>query len=188
MVNHKLEVTGMAGTATRRTAAALAVFFVIFLAYSNVNAQGENPLFTSAAQYDVTAESRHRMEDQGPEVMRSRLVTLNTALITDQSIPAGDESILLNLFGDTNLVTVKDRLDVRPDGQYVWIGHVKDADHSSVIIVVKGTSMAQILPLMDRFLKFRRSKGSFTPFARWINPSWGRNRTLSRRRPGRFSI
>jgi hypothetical protein len=166
MVNHKLEVTGMAGTATRRTAAALAVFFVIFLAYSNVNAQGENPLFTSAAQYDVTAESRHRMEDQGPEVMRSRLVTLNTALITDQTIPAGDESILLNLFGDTNLVTVKDRLDVRPDGQYVWVGHVKDADHSSVIIVVKGTSMAANITLNGQIFEVAWGRRGHSRYSR----------------------
>jgi hypothetical protein len=149
----------MAGTATRRTAAALAVFFVIFLAYSNVNAQGENPLFTSAAQYDVTAERRHRMEDQGPEVMRSRLVTLNTALITDPSIPAGDESILLNLFGDTNLVTVKDRLEVRPDGQYVWVGHVKDVSPSSVIIVVKETVLVANVTLPGHIFEVRQVEG-----------------------------
>ena len=149
----------MSGMATRRKAAALAVIFIIILAWSNVNAQGENPLFSAAAELDVSAQSRDRMADQGPAVMRSRLVRLNTALVTDQSVPVGDESLLLNLFGDTNLVAVKDRLDVRPDGQYVWQGHVKDVDGSSVIIVVNGIVLIANVTLPGHIFEVRQVEG-----------------------------
>lgn len=65
---------------------------------------------------------------------RTRTVQVNLDLL-DQ------DSITLNLFGDTNFTIVKDRIVQSTKGHAAWIGHIEGEPESEVILAVRGKAL-----------------------------------------------
>ena len=51
------------------------------------------------------------------------------------------DTLDLNLFGDTNLTAVRDRIVNNVQGGLIWIGHIVDYPDSEVILAVKGKAL-----------------------------------------------
>ena len=73
-----------------------------------------------------------------PHVAKSRLVNLDLSYLLDETVPEGDEGLILNLFDDAYFFAVKKRLVKGPDGRYTWYGGIAGVKESQVIIVVNG--------------------------------------------------
>lgn len=51
------------------------------------------------------------------------------------------DTLLLNLFADTSLVAVRDRIVQNMQGGSVWVGHIEDDSNSEVTLAIKGQAM-----------------------------------------------
>ncbi|TRW99876.1 hypothetical protein [Candidatus Methylobacter oryzae] len=51
------------------------------------------------------------------------------------------DALLLNLFADTTIVAVRDRIVQNMQGGAVWVGHIKDDPNSEVTLAIKGQAM-----------------------------------------------
>ena len=97
---------------------------------------GPTLLFVDAANPGAVAPTTE------PTVVRSRLVEVDLGALGTPNGPPGAAmapggEIVFNLFPDVALTGVLDRIEtVSPPG-YVWVGHVKDVDMSSVILSVQ---------------------------------------------------
>jgi hypothetical protein len=72
----------------------------------------------------------------GPKVKpgRSRAVRIDPTAIDR-------DSITLNLFNDTSLTVVKDRIVQNGKGHSAWIGHIEDEPESEVILALRGKAL-----------------------------------------------
>lgn len=70
-------------------------------------------------------------QNQPPGVLRERFVTIDASQLT---LGASDH-LVLNLFADTTLTAVRDRVEPTGDG-FVWVGRIDGAPSSEVTLVV----------------------------------------------------
>jgi len=110
----------------------------------------------------------------GPTVLRSRFVNVNFELLTVPAKPsegqAGASTALrLNLFEDTILHAVLDRIESRSKGSFTWLGHVKGAGTSQVTLVVEKGVMAGNIRVPGAFYQVRYAGGD-THVIYQINP------------------
>lgn len=87
----------------------------------------------TSAENDALREK----EKQDPTIKRSRHVLVKVELLRSQ-----EGLLALNLFGDLSLTAMKDRMEVRSENRYTWYGHIEGVEHSQVILVVEGGSLA----------------------------------------------
>ncbi|MCL4832524.1 MAG: zinc-dependent metalloprotease [Caldilineaceae bacterium] len=75
-----------------------------------------------------------------PNISRSRLVTIDFGQLGDAgsglTLFAAHDTLPLNLFTDTILTAVLERVVQNPSGSYSWIGHLEGISHSQAIFVV----------------------------------------------------
>lgn len=103
---------------------------------SGVPVGGPTSLFADAANLGAAAATTE------PTVVRSRLVEVNLGALGTPNGPPGAAAapggeIVLNLFPDVVLTGVLDRIEMVSPPGYVWVGHVKDIDMSSVTLSVQ---------------------------------------------------
>ncbi len=85
----------------------------------------------------------------GPTVVRARFVSINFGLLTVPAKPSEGQAttpaLRLNLFEDTTLIAVLDRIETRSKSGFTWLGHVKGTGASQVTLVVeKGVMVGNI--------------------------------------------
>lgn len=100
-------------------------------------------LFAAASQPAI------QLRAPGPEVIRSRYVTVDVAALLATSSDDANASIqptlLLNVFDDLAYSAVLDRIDPA-DGGFTWVGHVVGVDASPVTLAyVEGVMSGSIL-------------------------------------------
>lgn len=97
----------------------------------------EEALFTEVSRTMASSESG---------VMRSRMVTLNTEQLGGIDGPPLDGSgigniLVLNLFNETVITAVMDRLERNLSGSYSWIGHEIGNDGQIIVLTMTGDWM-----------------------------------------------
>ncbi len=140
--------------------AAVAALLLILTAWPVTAGAGQAGIFAAAPAGDITAKAADKAADLSDVVVRSRLVTIDFAPVLNDQLPRGDESAVLNLFDDVNLVAVKDRLQTNSPTQYVWYGHVKDVEGGYVIMVVNNGQMAANIVLPGERYHVRAADGN----------------------------
>ena len=96
----------------------------------------------------TSAIAGHRIFDQGwkdvpakfksgPKVIRGRSRSVRARL----NLLGNQETIILNLFDDTELTLVRDRIERKGKGRLVWIGHVEGNPDSEAILAVRRKAM-----------------------------------------------
>jgi len=116
-------------------------------------------LFRPAPSADLTAHRETGGAPDNPAVRRSRLVTLELGPVMDRDRPRGQESFILNLFDDVNLIAIKEGVQTNSPGQIVWSGRIKDAPGSLIIMVVDDGQMAGNINLMGEKYQVRPVSG-----------------------------
>jgi len=105
----------------------------------SVKVQGKigDGLFTS----DAIEGSLDSIMD--PTVIRARLVNVDFAAM--RAGGSFSNRLVLNLFADTNLDAVLDRVQSNPTGGYTWVGHLEGVEPSLVLLVVNdGVMVAKV--------------------------------------------
>ena len=69
-----------------------------------------------------------------PSNSRTRYVNVDFGLLSQ-------ETFTLNLFDDVSYVAVLDRIAGNATGNFTWVGHLEDSEHSRVTLVVKNGSV-----------------------------------------------
>ena len=77
---------------------------------------------------------------------RARHASVNVAAL-------GADRLVLNLFDDTRLTAVRDRVDQDLAGGMAWVGHVEGAPNSEVVLAAKGDVLMGTVDLVDRFFE-----------------------------------
>lgn len=104
------------------------------------------PQAQSPANLFIDAAEPANPPAAGPEVVRRRWITVNWPVLT-AALPlvnggsGATDTITLNLFADTSIVVVRDRVDTLNTG-YVWVGHVQGASTDVVTLSVVDSAMA----------------------------------------------
>ena len=99
------------------------IFILILFSFVGSVASAEVPspgLFHPA---DITL-----LAPSGPNVIRSQLVVVDFAELQK-------DRIQLNLFADTSLLVVRDRIERNASGSISWIGHVQDMEGTIIVFV-----------------------------------------------------
>jgi len=96
----------------------------------------------------------------GPTVLRARFVSINFGLLTVPTKPsegqaAASTALRLNLFEDTILNAVLDRIETRSKSSFTWLGHVKGTGASQVTLVVEKGVMAGNIRVPGLFYQVR---------------------------------
>jgi hypothetical protein len=74
---------------------------------------------------------------------RARQAKVNVAAL-------GASRLTLNLFGDTQLTAVRERVDQHLAGGLAWVGHIEGQPGSEVVLAAKGTVLMGTVDLVDR--------------------------------------
>ena len=96
------------------------------------------------------SESAERRElPENPAIVRCRIVEVELGLLE------GAREITLNLFDDVQLDARRDRLDKSGPDALVWVGHVKEADKSSITLAVRDDALAGSIVVDHTFYQVR---------------------------------
>jgi peptidyl-Asp metalloendopeptidase len=126
--------------------------------------QAASPKFQkSAGLFEDAYNVGNQAVDQGPTIMRSRLVKVKFDLLGGPADVRGQASIqpevqdvvTLNLFDDATYTAVLDQIEVLATGGYVWIGHIDDVLYSQVVFVVNQGQAAGNVALPNGFYAIR---------------------------------
>lgn len=86
---------------------------------------------------DSIQQTRHVMPKKG---MRARMVNIHHDLLQA-------DTITLNLFNDTVVTAVRDKLVDNVNGHTSWIGHVEGEPHSEVFLTIHGKMMSGVVEM-----------------------------------------
>jgi hypothetical protein len=75
-------------------------------------------------------------EKQDSTIIRSRYAQVNFDYLKEAEV------IDLNLFDDVSFKAVKERVEVRSENQYSWLGSIEGVEHGQVILVVEHGDLA----------------------------------------------
>jgi hypothetical protein len=78
------------------------------------------------------------LSPDGPNIIRSRVVTINYEQLSQQRIR-------LNLFPDAAVIAVRDRIETNASGSYSWIGTIEGMEGSVVVLVVRDEMVTGII-------------------------------------------
>ncbi|WP_295394593.1 Ig-like domain-containing protein [uncultured Thiodictyon sp.] len=107
-------------------------------------------LLESADRGDVTGASR---EPEKAIAGRARHAKVNVAAL-------GAARLNLNLFDDTQLTAVRDRVDLHLAGGMAWVGHIEGVPNSEVVLAAKGAVIMGTVDLVDRFFEIAYLSGN----------------------------
>lgn len=118
----------------------------------------------------LTAEQTRLLEQYDSEetTIESRLVTVNTGLLTDS------DAVNLNLFADTDFLTFRSRIEERGENNFSWFGVIENADFGNAVFVLRdnqltgtvntGEKLFAIISLgADIHILIRQDAGQFPP-------------------------
>jgi hypothetical protein len=129
-------------------------------------------LFTPVANH-VLPESAKQ-----PGVLRYQITEVNIEMLGGRNGPPLDgsgtgETLLLNLFPDTNFMAVLDHVEANPTGSYTWIGHLEGYPLSSVILVANAGVLVGKIATPDEIyqLEFLGDQSAGLHIVRQIDPA-----------------
>ncbi len=105
--------------------------------------QGEllNELFIDASS-STLPQIKQDQAKQSIAVIQSRYVDVQLDYLAGKGLEQGVETIILNLFKNTSLTAIKNRLERRSEDCYTWFGHIEGNGYSHVILTVENGGMA----------------------------------------------
>ena len=74
-------------------------------------------------------------------IIRSRTVRLKAGRLRTVSGTTLSDRLVLNLFDDTIVIAIKDRIERNASGSLTWMGHIEGIERSAVLLVVRDNSM-----------------------------------------------
>lgn len=103
--------------------------------------------------------SSKRTPKTGKHPLRFRHATLNLDRLKHLTTDGLNNRLVLNLFSDTVLVAIKDRVERNASGSQAWIGQVEGVKHSSVIVIVRDKTMVAKVAMPGTVYKITLESG-----------------------------
>ncbi len=101
---------------------------LVFLSSIQVNAdQGQRPIFR-----EIPGSKQVNMAPVNPLIVKRQ----RSVAIQSEAIEKDIETLNLNLFDDTHIKVVKDRLRQNRKNQFTWKGHIDGVNQSEVVLVM----------------------------------------------------
>ncbi len=110
----------------------VALFLAIIWLAGPYDVASDSALFSAAP----ASRSLSSVEIAGPPIIRERFVHVNWSALTPDT-----PQFRLNLFDDTVVTAVRERVDRSVIDGYVWVGHVAERPSQRVTISVRGTTV-----------------------------------------------